>query len=160
MQNGSAELPLASLMYVLSFYGENLAMRNSTVLWPMIALQTPLDTARCKLSINSQKSIPTCFMSPGINSKLWRSDIANCSCDSSISWERVWNDCSLSHKLVQEAEEDSKHDVYRAPDDLTITKLGLFEEWSKKYSSVLRLLVWGVHKHCLHSNNLNNNVTL
>ena len=42
MQNSLAELPLTLLMFVLSFYGETLAMRNSFVLWPTIALQAPL----------------------------------------------------------------------------------------------------------------------
>ena len=51
MQIGSAEPPLASFLFVLSFYGESLGGRDYVTVLRTDALQAPLDRARGELYI-------------------------------------------------------------------------------------------------------------
>ena len=76
VQIGSAELPLASLRFVLSLYGEISGVRNSYALSSTIALQAPLDSARRKLSSSSQTLIPISVIRSGKTGKISRLDIA------------------------------------------------------------------------------------
>ena len=50
MQIGSAEPPLASFLFVLSFYGESLGGRGYVTVLRTDTLQAPLDRARGELS--------------------------------------------------------------------------------------------------------------
>ena len=49
LQIACAELPLASFLLVLSFYGESLGGHGFVLVLPTIALQAPLDRARGEL---------------------------------------------------------------------------------------------------------------
>ena len=76
MQIGSAELQLASFLFVLSFYGESLGGRGSTTVLCTIALQAPSDSARGKLPSGTQTFIFSVKISCGKFGENWRLDIA------------------------------------------------------------------------------------
>ena len=57
LQIGRAELPLASFLLVLSFYGESFGGRGFATVLPTIALQAPLDRARGELPSDTRTLI-------------------------------------------------------------------------------------------------------
>ena len=57
VQNGSAELLLASFLFVLSFYGESLRGRGFVTVLPTNALQAPLGSARGELPSDTRTYI-------------------------------------------------------------------------------------------------------
>ena len=57
MKIGCTESPLASFLYVLSFYGETLGGHGFATVLSTIALQAPLDRARGELSSDNRTLI-------------------------------------------------------------------------------------------------------
>ena len=77
MQIGSAEPPLASFLFVLSFYGESLGGRGYVTVLRTDALQGPLDRARGELSSDTRTLIFHLKIIGGKIGEIWRSEIAN-----------------------------------------------------------------------------------
>ena len=76
MQIGSAEPPVASFLFVLSFYGESLGGRGYVTVLRTDALQAPLDRARGELSSDSRTLIFHLKIICGKIGEIWRSEIA------------------------------------------------------------------------------------
>ena len=76
MQSGSAEPPLASFLFVLSFYGESLGGRGYVTVLRMDALQAQLDRARGELSSDTRTLIFYLKIIRGKIGEIWRSEIA------------------------------------------------------------------------------------
>ena len=76
MQIGSAEPPLASFLFALSFYGESLSGRGYVTALRTDALQAPLDRARGELSSDTRTLIFHLKIIRGKIDEIWRSEIA------------------------------------------------------------------------------------
>ena len=76
MQIGSVEPPLASLLFVLSFYGESLGGRGYVTVLRTNALQARLDRARGELSSDTRTLIFHLKIIHGKIGEIWRSEIA------------------------------------------------------------------------------------
>ena len=76
VQIGSAEPPLASFLFVLSFYGESLGGRGYVTVLRTDALQAPLDRARGELSSDTRILIFRLKIIRGKIGEIWRSEIA------------------------------------------------------------------------------------
>ena len=79
MKIGRAESPLASFLFVLSFYGETLGGRGFVMVLSTIALQAPLDRARGELPSDTRTLIFHIEIFRRKNSEIWRSEIASIS---------------------------------------------------------------------------------
>ena len=77
MKIGPAESPLASFLFVLSFYGETLGGRGFVTVLSTIALQAPLDRVRGKLPSDNRTLIFHFEIFRGKSGEIWRSEIAN-----------------------------------------------------------------------------------
>ena len=76
VQNGFAELLLASFLFVLSFYGESLGGRGFVTVLSTNALQARLDSARGELPSDTRTLISHWEIFRGKIGEIWRSDIA------------------------------------------------------------------------------------
>ena len=76
VQNGSAEPLLASFLFVLSFYGENLGARGFVTVLSTNALQAQFDSARGELPSDTRTLISHWEILRGKIGEIWRSDIA------------------------------------------------------------------------------------
>ena len=76
MKIDRAESPLASFLFVLSFYGESLGGRGFVTVLSMIAFQTLLDRACGELSSDTQTLIFHFDIFCGNIGEIWRSEIA------------------------------------------------------------------------------------
>ena len=77
MKIGCAESPLASFLFVLSFYKESLGGRGFVRVWSMIALQALLGRARGELSSNTRTLTFHFEIFHGNIGEIWRSEIAS-----------------------------------------------------------------------------------
>ena len=82
MKIGRMESPLASFLFVLSFYGEILGGRGFITVLSTIALQAPLDRARGELSSDNRILIFRFEIFRGKSGEIWRSEIATSTCKS------------------------------------------------------------------------------
>ena len=78
MQIGSAEPPLASFLFVLSFYGESLGGRGYVTVLRTDTSQAPLDRARGELLSDTRTLISHLKIIRGKIGEIWRSEIATC----------------------------------------------------------------------------------
>ena len=78
LQIGPAELPLASFLFVLSFYGENLGGHGFVTVLSTIVLQALLDRARGDLPSDTRTLISHWEIFHGKIGKIWKSVIATC----------------------------------------------------------------------------------
>ena len=76
MKIDRAESPLASFLFVLSFYGESLGGRGFVTVLSTIALQAPLDRARGELSSDTRTLIFHFEIFRGKIGEILRSEIA------------------------------------------------------------------------------------
>ena len=76
MQIGSAEPPLASFLFILSFFGENLGGRAYATVLFTNALQAPLDRARGELPSDTRTLISHSKILRGKIGEIWRTEIA------------------------------------------------------------------------------------
>ena len=76
VQIGCAESPLASFLFVLSFYGESLGGCGFTTVLSTIALQAPLDRAHGELRSDTQTLISHWEIFRGKIGEIWKSVIA------------------------------------------------------------------------------------
>ena len=76
MQIGLAEPPLASFLFVLSFYGESLGGRGYVTVLRTDALQAPLDRARGELCSDARTLIFHFKIIRGKIGEIWGSEIA------------------------------------------------------------------------------------
>ena len=79
MQIDLAEPPLASFLFVLSFYGESLGGRGYVTVLRTDALQARLDRARGELFSDTRTLIFHLKIIRGKIGEIWRSEIANTS---------------------------------------------------------------------------------
>ena len=77
VQIGCAESPLASFLFVLSFYGESLGGCGFVTVLPTIALQAPLDRARGELPSDTRTLTSHWEIFRGKIGEIWRSVIAS-----------------------------------------------------------------------------------
>ena len=77
MKIGRAESPLASFLFVLSFYEETLGGRGFITVLSTIALQAPLDRARGELPSDTRTLIFHFEIFCRKSGEIWRSEITN-----------------------------------------------------------------------------------
>ena len=85
MKIGHAESPLASFLFILSFYGETLGGRGFVTILSTIALQAPLDRACGELPSDTRILIFHIEIFRGKSGEIWRSEIAT-ECSSSTQY--------------------------------------------------------------------------
>ena len=74
---GCAESPLASFLFVLSFYEETLGGRGLVTVLSTIALQAPLDKVRGEIPSDTRTLIFHIEILHGKSGEIWRSEIAS-----------------------------------------------------------------------------------